>query len=211
MGKPVSLGQSHNLMSVLANNTAWDELDSSLVQEIINDPRQAGSQFTAFLKNGGRVMIGQQGIVAVDRTHPFDSTTFEGLGKGWKIIEQDERSLALTELDLSKVQLATCLKSGEEYLKGEQKLARLKETSQIRLDALFFYTLWKNQHLIPEAWKQMVNGYSVAICFDGTILGSPRGYRYVLYLHWCDSEWSWDYRWLESAFDADDPSAVLAS
>src|SRR5688572_5104866 len=109
MSKPISVGQSHTLISILANNVAWDELDARVVQEIINYPRQAGRHFTVFLKNGARLTISQPGMLRIDRSQLFDPTKFEGLGKDWKIVEQDERSLALTELDLLKVLFETTL------------------------------------------------------------------------------------------------------
>src|SRR3989338_2331431 len=57
MRKPVIIGQSHNIISVLANNVDWGALDATVLRQIIDNPREAGVQFTAFLKNGGRVTI----------------------------------------------------------------------------------------------------------------------------------------------------------
>lgn len=53
MGKPISIGQSHNLMSVLANNADWEKIDTEVAQQIIDDPRRAGLNFTEFLKRLG--------------------------------------------------------------------------------------------------------------------------------------------------------------
>ena len=179
MSKPISIGQSHNLMSILANNVDWDALDGEAVQEeIIRRPREAGQQFTLFLKNGGRVIVGKPRILPIDRSQPFDPVKF--LGQGWTIEEEDERSLVLTQLDLTEVRLEQMLKKGETSIKGEEKLRRLKEVGHIRLDAKIFQALWENQAFIPESWKGR------AVYFDGTILRNPDGNRCVLYLYWSD-------------------------
>lgn len=43
------------------------------------------------------------------------------------------------------------------------------------------------------------------------ILRNPNGNRNVLYLYWNDGQWNWNYNWLDNDWDADDPSAVLAT
>ena len=63
----------------------------------------------------------------------------------------------------------------------------------------------------PNRWKEKTDGYTTFIFFDGTILSSPFGRRYVLYLCWDDGRWSWDGSWLDGDWDASSPSAVLAS
>ncbi|MFA5318566.1 MAG: hypothetical protein WC323_03790 [Patescibacteria group bacterium] len=47
-------------MATLAVNTNWNEVDfgaSGLQDLVIRNPKEAGRQFTAFLKNGGRVTV----------------------------------------------------------------------------------------------------------------------------------------------------------
>lgn len=208
MGKAVTRGQSHNLISVLANNADWDNLDGDTVQKIINDPKGSGQQFTAFLRNGAMLIIGA--LVAIIRNR-FNPAEF--IGQGWSIVadETDARSLALTELDLTKVQQVTMLKDGETYVKGEEKLKRLKSSDYIRLDADIFLMLWENQHLIPESWKEKVNGNTRYIYFDGTVLRGPSGGRYVLCLYWYVGGWGWRVDWLDFDFGQGHVSAVLAS
>lgn len=150
-------------------------------------------------------------IVIIDRAQPFDPVKF--LGHGWTIEEQDERSLTLTQVDLAKVQLEHMLKKGENCIKGEEKLKRLKSANHIRLDAKIFQTLWENQALILEAWREKMNGdiTTTYIFFDGTVLRSPSGDRYVLDLCWHVGQWRWGYYWLGDDWDIGSPSAVLAS
>ncbi len=210
MGKSVTIDQSHSVIAILATNVEWETLDVDILQkEIINKPREAGKQFTAFLKNGAKLIIGESKIVKIDRSKPFDPVSF--IGKGWNIEEQDERSLALTELDLTKVQFKTILKDNEKIVEGEKKLRRLKEAGYIRLDARIFQTLWENQYLIPEKWKEKTEDNIIFIYFDGTILRCPSGSRCVLSLCWLDGEWDWGYSWLEGDWRVGGPSAVLAS
>ncbi|MEK7182253.1 MAG: hypothetical protein AAB679_00640, partial [Patescibacteria group bacterium] len=72
-------------------------------------------------------------IIQIDRSQPFDPAKF--ISAGWSIEEQDERSLALTEVDLSKVVFETTLEKNEKNIKGEERLERLKEKNVVRLDA----------------------------------------------------------------------------
>jgi hypothetical protein len=210
MSKSVSIDQSHSVIQALANNVDWSVLDGDMLQEqIIKNPKEAGKQFTAFLKNGGKVIVDSPRVINIDRSIPFDPKTF--IGNGWSIEEQDERAIALTEIDLTSVMFDSTLEKGEKSIKGEDKLNRLKEkTNRIRLDAGIFKTLWENQILIPEKWKEKTNGNTTYIFFDGTVLRNSDGNRYVLYLFWLDGGWHWHYYWLGHDWSAASPSAVLA-
>ena len=149
-------------------------------------------------------------ILKIDRTKPFDPAKFfEEDGEGWKIMEEDDRSLALTEIDLDKVRLESYLQRGEDYISGEENLFRAKASKHICLDARIFQTLWENPHLIPESWKEKTKGYMTYIFFDGTVLRCPYGLRCVLCLY-CDiGHWYCGFRWLGDIRSVEDPSAVL--
>lgn len=211
MSKSVSIDQSHSVIQALANNVDWSVLDGDMLQEqVIKNPKEAGKQFTAFLKNGGKVIVDSPRVISIDRSIPFDPKTF--IGNGCSIEEQDERAIALTEINLNEIMFDSTLEKGEKSIKGEDKLKRLKEkTNRIRLDAGIFKTLWENQILIPEKWKEQTNGNTTFIFFDGTVLRSSDGNRYVLCLYWVDDEWDWGYDWLGNDWSANHPSAVLAS
>lgn len=208
MNKP-STGQVLNAIGILMNNADWGAVNASVLQKVIDNPRDAGSQFTAFLKNGGRVIQGVPKVIPIDRTSAFNPVAF--LGEGWSIVEEDERSLKLGEVDLTKVNFETMLKERESSVVGEEKLKRLKDAGHIRLDAKVFQTLWENQHLIPASWKEPTNGNTTYVFFDGTILRGSYGRRCVLYLGWGGGEWGWDDYWLGYEWLASRPSAVLAS
>ncbi len=141
----------------------------------------------------------------IDRSQPFDPSVFIG-EKGWKIDEQDGRSLALVEIDLSEIRLENMLRPEDGgSIQGEKKLKRLKAVGHVRLDAAVFKALWDNPYLIPEHWKGKY------VCFEGTVLWSPRGLRFVLFLCLRGSRWDWYYYWLGRNCGDDRPSAVLAS
>ena len=208
MNKP-SQGQVLNAITILMNNADWDAVSAPVLQKVIDNPKDAGREFTAFLKNGGRVSQGVPKVIPIGRTSAFDPVAF--IGEGWSIVEQDERSLKLSEVDLTKVNFETMLKDRESSVVGEEKLKRLIESGYIRLDAKVFQTLWENQHLIPESWKQKTNGNTTYIFFNGTFLRDSYGRRCVLYLCWDGGEWDWGCRWLDDEFDAFSPSLVLAN
>jgi hypothetical protein len=42
-------------------------------------------------------------------------------------------------------------------------------------------------------------------------LRNPNGNRYVLYLYWNDGKWNWNVNWLDNDWNANNPSAVLAT
>lgn len=55
----ITTDQSHQVMATLATNTNWDGIDfekSGLQDWIIRNAQEAGRQFTAFLKNGARLI-----------------------------------------------------------------------------------------------------------------------------------------------------------
>lgn len=182
MRKPITIGQSHNLVSVLANNVDWNELDSNVVQQIIENPKEAGARFTALLKGWNKVVTSPPGILKIDRTTPFNPKKF--IGEIWEIEEEDRRSLALTEVDLTKVCLESYLGHLGGPITGEENLVRAKEMKDIRLDAKIFQSLWENSQLIPESWRK-----KYLIFFDGTVLRSLGGSCCVLCLRWSGGQW----------------------
>jgi len=93
--------------------------------------------------SGGKMIVGEPKIIPIDRTQPFDPV--KSLGQGWTIDEQDERSLALNQVDLANVRLEYMLKKDESWIKGEEKLKRLKKAGHIRLDAKVFQTFGKTR------------------------------------------------------------------
>ncbi|MEI6810526.1 MAG: hypothetical protein WCK60_00565 [Candidatus Nomurabacteria bacterium] len=205
MNKP-SQGQVLNAIAILMNNADWGAISSTSLQSFIDNPRAAGSQFTAFLKYGG--VEQPKVVVHIDRTSAFDPVAF--IGEGWSFAEaRNPRSAALGLLDYySKVKLSTDWLEGKSSVDGETRRTRiLVDTASTPLNADHFLDLWNNKEKIPEEWKK-VKG---VITFDGDVLRDSRGDRYILCLYWSDGRWSWYGHWLGRKWHAAYPSAVLAS
>lgn len=142
-------------------------------------------------------------LLQIDRSKPFEPVAF--IGEGWSIIEQDERSLALTEVDLNKITFETTFRSGEVSVRGEEKKKRLIASAKVRIDAKVVQTLLEKEELIPGSWKK--NGH---LCFYGTEFLRPNwNERYVLCLSWVINEWRWYCTLLDCPCDVCAPAVCL--
>ena len=182
---------------------------TGLRQEIKNDLLRLGRRFAIFLKNCGRAIVGKPSILLVERSVAFDPVSFVGK-QGWSIAtkETNIRVASLKTLCPARVRIKSMLKFGEQAITGEERLRRIRASERIRLDVNMFQALWGNQHLIPENWKEGVDGSDRYIYFDGTVFQSPLGERYVLCLYWHKGEWCKTFDWLGRE-SADSYSAVL--
>lgn len=136
------------------------------------------------------------------------------IGAGWKVDEQDERSLSLLEVDFDEVRFEACLNPGEDRISGEEKLKRLKAMPVISLGSNHLLALWndykaRGQDSVLEWLRQ--NRKLTYLDFFGFILRGPSGYRSVLCLCWGGGEWFWSYDWLVCGWKASYLSAVLGS
>ncbi len=64
------------------------------------------------------------GILQVDRYREFDPVEFCRMSQ-CRIVRQDKRSLALEEIDFSRVAFESLIESMEGVVRGEKKLARI--------------------------------------------------------------------------------------
>ena len=111
---------------------------------------------------------------------------------------------------LSQIDLITTLAPNELYKTGEECLARLKGMNFIRFDARFFASLWQNQELIPEGWKDRSFDNNIRYFhFDGTVLLNPGEFRGIVNLHWLKDRWYYRSNWLGSVRYHYDLSVVL--
>lgn len=222
MSKAITGGQARSLIASFSVDTPWDEISTDIQPFIELPPMERGELFAAFVRNGCRLIVGDPKVITVDRSTPFNPAEF--IGTGWSFWrgpadgdglegepEQDSRSLALTEVDVSKILLEAQLKARETYTTGEERLKRLVAAGRIRLDLGVFKTLWDNKTLIPARFKEMTGGNTTYIFFDGQVLRGPYGGRCTLDLYWHDGEWRWHCHWLGGDRYANRPSAVLAS
>lgn len=211
MGKPVSTAQSHAVMQALACNVSWSKLDGDRMQaEVIKNSQLAGAQLTAFLEASPerRAMfvegyeLKRPGTISIDRSTPLNPAfLLFAQGEGWDIGKEDKASLAIHELDLSKVRL---VKLGA----GSGRRKRLKKPGRILLDGNICEAIWLDKLRIPEQWKKDEKGQNAVIFFDGTEILDGHGRLYFLCLSWDGSEWEIDH-WLEEAREEHHLSAVI--
>ncbi|MCX6735508.1 MAG: hypothetical protein NTZ13_00275 [Candidatus Parcubacteria bacterium] len=175
----------------------------------------------AFLRNLADNLEKQDHILIIGRTALFDPAKF--IGSGWSIWkgpvdgdglngeeQQDQRSLALTEIDFDKISFETCLKSGETYITGEEKLKRHARAGHILADAKIGQVLYEEegQKKLEYLYKEKgITWFEL----QGTILRSLSDRRCALYLYRDDGRWDWYYYWLGNGRGADCPSLVLTS
>ncbi len=185
------------------------------------EAEKLAAAFQRFMKNPWEAAKAM--ILTIDRVTPFNPTTF--FGYGWSIWrgpadragrrgekQQDGRSLALTEVDFSKILLETCLREGESKITGEEKLRRLKASGRILLDARIGQALYREGGQKTLRWLHDTHGITY-VDFMGTELrGGPYGYRYVLCLYRGDGgSWYRNYDRLADRWFGSLPSAVSAS
>lgn len=223
----ITIDQSHSVMAILATNADWSQIDfeqAGLQEAIVRDPKGAGERFIAWLKNGGRMMVGEPKKVKLDHTKPFNPTKFIG-DKGWTTWlgpadgdglsgepDQDLREMALDEVDFSQAALIkNFLKASESSITGEENLRRQKEAGDIRLGGATFLALWQDYQANREnsvlEWLYRTRKITY-LDFFGLVLRSPFGYRCVLCLRRRgDGSWGWDCDWLGGDWDSERGSA----
>lgn len=201
----------NKLLIALREHTEWESVSPEVVLRLVDgDHRELGRQFAEFIKNGGRVNVGERNAVSISRPMQFDLTTLPGR-EGWQIVDEetDQRSVELETLSPSMVRLETMLKTGEPSITGEERLKRIKEAGHVRLDLGVFLAFWNNQELIPENWKENADGTDCFIYFDGTVLLSPLGERYVFCMYRHNSVWNQTLDCLAVDQCQDSVSAIL--
>ncbi len=189
MGRAIEIGQSLNLLSVLANNTDWSSLDSDAIQRVINQPRLAGEQFTAFLRSGGRMSAGDQTLLRVLKGK-FKLSEF--LHEDQDIVdeENDPRCHEVSILDIHQIRLDDMRREGDRiYVDGMERFRRAKTSGYTRLNGDAFLALWNVRHVLPDSWKEKVRGTPKQILFDGTVIAGLHGRWYVQGMAWHYNEW----------------------
>lgn len=124
------------------------------------------------------------------------------ISDGWRVVEHckngqmkwDPENISLY---LSKEQ------HNDKGVVGHELYEKLKKKKRLNANVLDF--LFANPLLIPEKWKNKF------IFFWGTIYLFSDGHRYVRRLYCFGGvKWTWDYCWLDRAFDGNCPAALSA-
>jgi hypothetical protein len=145
--------------------------------------------------------------IKIDRSLTFNPETF--IGKNWEIRRQNEKSLSIIEIDIDKIMLVTSSdqKKNHDGVEPECIEYSLKKEGYILLDVQILKTLLENNNLIPEKWKEKVNGEIQYIIFMGSILRHPFGWDKVLNLSYDEKKGGWE--WNISRFNQfDDPQPL---
>lgn len=126
--------------------------------------------------------------------------------------QRDPRSLALSEIDIEKIQFKHYidLDEGETVITGENRVKAIKTSGDIGLDAQIGWDLYKENGQKSLRW--LYNNRGVFWMEFSEVLRSSLGYRYFLYLYRNgDGSWNWDYNCLDSDRNVSNPAAVLSN
>lgn len=201
----------------------FSKIDHDRLQAILGLPEdEFVRRATAFVANDCQLMIKGPSVLVIDRSKPFDPVKF--IGRDWSFwrgpaegdglsgdVECDDRALALTEVDFSKVRFESGHKEDESVIIGEEKLRRLVAMPEIRLDAKAGQTLFEEKGQATLRWLYDIFGITW-IEFVGSVLRYPDGHRYFLYLYReDDGSWDWHDHWLGHARYRGHVSPLLAS
>ena len=142
----------------------------------------------------------------IDRSVSFNPEIF--FGSEWRVAEEDARYHEFAAINFGKMKLATCLKEGESWITGEEKLRRLKKSGDIRLGADVFLALWNEEGQRTLEWLRE-NRSVTRLDFFGTILENPSGNRCVFCLYRDGDAWVWGCPWLDGVWFSSGPAPVL--
>lgn len=134
-------------------------------------------------------------LIKIDRSKPFDPNALLS-ASGFAVKEEDLRSLTLTEIDTSKIQLRRMAISGERTLFNDERVDAAKRTGLIRLDGKVLEALLSRQAATMPGWRiALESSRPEAVFFDGTILTSLHDKRdYAIYT--CPVGGIWEARFL---------------
>jgi len=124
-------------------------------------------------------------------------------------------------VDFERIVLETHLKKSDNgRIHGEEKMRRARAGKNQLLGGRSFLALWKDWQKCKAEGKpeesvleklRRAKKIGDVICFFGLPLRNPIGIRCVLYLSFGGRGWYWDCNWLGDDWNADIPSASLAS
>lgn len=182
MGKPVSIGQSHALISTLSNNINWEDLDGEIIQQIIKNPTSSGKRITQFIKNGCYSDSIYTNSIPLGSVVDFEGTR-------WSVEEQDKRSLEISSIRLDQITLEWIFPNSP-YIAYEDWISQLKYQKPVRLDIRLYNFFKDNPDFIPYSWGRPIGPQSIDILFGGTILKDSGSEIYIPYMGRHYEKWS---------------------
>ena len=138
----------------------------------------------------------------------FDPGTF--IGAGWRIKQKINRSFSIAEIDFDKVSFETCLKKGESWITGKEKINRHIKEKHILADAKIGQTLLEEEG--QKTLEYLYNKKGIT-WFEllGTVLLGPDNCSYNLCLYRKSRCWCWRHIRLSEDRGNVAPSLVLSS
>lgn len=160
-------------------------------------------------------------IFHIDRSTPFNPVSLLGSGASfWRgprggngrrgKLEQDARSLALTEIDLATIQFKSYLPDGQTLITGEDRILAVKAVrNDIPLDAQTGLSLYGEEGQKSLRYLYDTKGITWFECL-GQTLRDASGLRYSLVLYrLVGGSWSRRCSYLGRDRRASDPAAVV--
>lgn len=204
--------QALKISAQIATQVNWNELCGKHLQNqvLALTPDEFERRFTLFLQRGGLIPFESGFEITPLPFHPDKI-----LGEKWKIIKEDERSLALTRVDLAKAIFFSYLKKGEKTIEVKEKLLRLEKSGETPLDARFCMALHSDSQknrdkcLLRRLYDQgVIKGF---VDFPGTILSDNGGDDfYILCIYGaCADNWTLDLSKLKGTSDGNSLSIVI--
>jgi len=125
--------------------------------------------------------VGVNRTFRIDRSKPFNPNNLKPKSAGgWRIVEEDEDSKLIKEINLDQVSLLPVCGMLTLTLNG------------VRLDCYVFHSIWNtifdNPDISPVAWREKEGEWFL---FQGTKLQSPGGGYYYIGITYKDGGWNY--------------------
>lgn len=178
--------------------------------------------FSSILETVGTVVAVATNIFRINRSTPFEPVSLLGSGASfWRgpkdgkglegEIEQDARSMALSEIDLGKIRFKSYIPEGQSLVSGENRIVAIGNEHDIALDPKIGQDLYEEEGQKALHFLHDTTGVTW-MEFLGQPLRDSDGYRYSLVLYRDhDGSWLRSYGCLDNDRDASYPAAVLSS
>ncbi|MEK7193364.1 MAG: hypothetical protein AAB652_01085 [Patescibacteria group bacterium] len=195
----ISAKQCLSLLAKLGENADWDSLTVEQVQVGISEAKRAGSEFTAFVRNGFRMQIGDFFRETDELTLQIPAlprpTLWELQAKfSWiKSIERDTSPIEVTTLAL-----ATVLRPDENRINGTEYECRIASKLDLCLGYQQAVWLVEHQDEFPDFMALLGKIY---IDFSGLVVVNENGYRFVPCLSQGSTQWYLRWYWLGTHLD----------
>lgn len=213
MSETATIGQLYAALSTLANRArshGWESIPKSAADAALSDPDRLAEDFIQFMRNGGRLLVEEMGIV------PAFFNVNDFVGAGWKFSPEDHdaRNDYLAVIDFGKVRfMSPIIVECKTNATWEQRLNRIKAGRRIRYGATTFKGLWDNYEANKKGGSVLemlfITQNVTRFDFSGDVLVGPNDERCVIFVERLDSGiWIWALQHLNGDCDVDALTAV---